>query len=154
MGAFKELAIEIEERGLSEVEGIRDYITGGHGTFTLLSSVTGTRFTYRIGTNDEHYPYFVGLLTGPDNTSGYAFTGTIFGTRDNLVYRPSQRSTVGAKSASGIALSWFLKTLNTGTLPDTVAFFHEGKCARCGRKLTTPESIKRGLGPHCANKGA
>jgi len=28
-------------------------------------------------------------------------------------------------------------------------FFHEGKCGKCGRKLTTPESIKNGFGPTC-----
>ena len=26
---------------------------------------------------------------------------------------------------------------------------HEGKCGRCGRKLTTPESCLRGIGPEC-----
>jgi hypothetical protein len=29
----------------------------------------------------------------------------------------------------------------------------EGKCARCGRDLTVPASLHRGLGPECANKG-
>ena len=26
---------------------------------------------------------------------------------------------------------------------------HAGKCCRCGRKLTTPESIESGIGPEC-----
>jgi len=25
------------------------------------------------------------------------------------------------------------------------------KCGKCGKKLTTPESIKSGLGPYCSN---
>jgi hypothetical protein len=29
---------------------------------------------------------------------------------------------------------------------------HEGKCGRCGRKLTVPESVKSGFGPECAGK--
>ena len=35
-------------------------------------------------------------------------------------------------------------------LPKTVEVWHEGICGRCGRKLTVPESVERGLGPECA----
>lgn len=28
-------------------------------------------------------------------------------------------------------------------------FYHMGICGRCGRALTTPESITRGIGPVC-----
>jgi hypothetical protein len=27
--------------------------------------------------------------------------------------------------------------------------WHEGRCGACGRRLTVPESIERGLGPEC-----
>jgi hypothetical protein len=30
--------------------------------------------------------------------------------------------------------------------------YHEGRCGRCNRKLTVPESIETGLGPECASK--
>lgn len=30
---------------------------------------------------------------------------------------------------------------------------YEGRCSRCGRKLTVPASIHHGLGPECAGKG-
>ena len=30
--------------------------------------------------------------------------------------------------------------------------YHVGKCGKCGKKLTTPESILTGLGPTCSNK--
>jgi hypothetical protein len=29
--------------------------------------------------------------------------------------------------------------------------WHEGRCGRCGRKLTVPESIESGFGPECAS---
>lgn len=29
---------------------------------------------------------------------------------------------------------------------------HEGRCGRCGRPLTDPDSIKRGFGPECIQK--
>jgi hypothetical protein len=28
---------------------------------------------------------------------------------------------------------------------------HEGRCGRCGRTLTVPESIESGFGPECIN---
>ena len=34
-------------------------------------------------------------------------------------------------------------------VPDNLRVYHEGKCCRCGRTLTTPESIKKGIGPEC-----
>jgi UDP-N-acetylglucosamine 2-epimerase len=33
-----------------------------------------------------------------------------------------------------------------------IEVFHMGACLRCGRALTTPESITRGLGPDCAER--
>ena len=152
MGAIKELAIELEERGIEDVKDIRDYITGGHGTFTLLSLSSYNRFTYKIGTPENQYPYFVSVLTGPDNTSDYTFIGTIFENGDTLTYRASKKSPVGDKAQSNLALHWFLSHINANVKPASVAFYHEGRCGRCGRKLTTPESVKRGLGPHCATK--
>ena len=28
-----------------------------------------------------------------------------------------------------------------------------GRCARCGRRLTDPQSLERGIGPDCYGKG-
>lgn len=30
--------------------------------------------------------------------------------------------------------------------------FHEGRCGRCGRVLTVPESVETGFGPECAGR--
>jgi len=35
-------------------------------------------------------------------------------------------------------------------LPAQVQFWHEGRCGRCNRRLTVPESITLGFGPDCA----
>jgi hypothetical protein len=37
-------------------------------------------------------------------------------------------------------------------LPKGLKVHHEGRCCRCGRKLTVPESIETGLGPECASR--
>lgn len=51
--------------------------------------------------------------------------------------------------AKGFA--WFWRFLSSGRdFPETFQFWHEGRCARCGRRLTVPESIATGWGPECA----
>jgi hypothetical protein len=37
-------------------------------------------------------------------------------------------------------------------MPDGVVIWHEGRCGRCGRRLTVPESIESGYGPECIGK--
>ena len=53
---------------------------------------------------------------------------------------------------SFVALNWLVGKLAAGKLPDTVEFYHAGKCGCCGRTLTVPESIVTGLGPVCAGR--
>lgn len=45
---------------------------------------------------------------------------------------------------------WFGKTAGQD-LPECEVW-HEGRCGRCGRKLTVPESIETGIGPDCAKR--
>jgi DNA-directed RNA polymerase subunit RPC12/RpoP len=37
-------------------------------------------------------------------------------------------------------------------LPEQIKVYHEAKCARCGHRLTVPESIETGFGPNCLEK--
>jgi hypothetical protein len=37
------------------------------------------------------------------------------------------------------------------TNPD-LEIWHSGRCGRCSRRLTVPESIAAGIGPDCAGK--
>ena len=54
-------------------------------------------------------------------------------------------------------LVWLLTHL-WGASPELVLsradVYHSGTCSRCGRVLTTPESIRSGLGPVCAELAA
>jgi hypothetical protein len=48
--------------------------------------------------------------------------------------------------------SCFLRVGRGRDLPENIEFYHLGRCGRCGRKLTDPESINRGLGPKCSEE--
>jgi hypothetical protein len=125
---------------------IREFVLAGKSHFTIVSLKTGSRLTYRIQKSEDGKRHYVRVLTGPDNTSNYTFLGTIF---DETTYRVGSRSKISQTSPSQKAFLWLWQNLREGRLPETVEFWHEGKCGRCGRLLTDPTSIERGIGPVC-----
>lgn len=137
---------------ITEISAVKRFVLGGNARFTLVSARTGTRFTYRARAGNPFVgggvPTFVAVLTGADNTGDYTFLGTIF---PDGSYRHGARSTISQTAASATAFAWFHAIVAEGKLPDTLEFWHEGRCGRCGRALTVPGSIATGFGPECAD---
>lgn len=127
------------------------YILGGDATFTVVSKATGTRFTYRVAKGKaDDAPHFVSVLVGSDNTTDYLFLGTIF---ERRAYRRGWKSPIPFEAPSQKAFWWlWTKALGENKTFAQCEFWHHGSCSRCGRCLTDPESIKRGLGPVCYEK--
>lgn len=143
----------MEGKELAGIDGLK-FILAGNATFTLRSSRTGDRRTYKIQASEDKGDgkptvWFVRTLTGPDNTADYAYIGMI---SNDLHFRTTKASRMGADSIPVKAFSWTLDKLTTiGTAPG-VEVWHVGRCGRCGRELTVPESIACGFGPECAGK--
>ena len=116
------------------------YVQGGRGRFTLVGREH--RYTYRLSRSDDDKLTFVKVLSGPDNDSDYTYLGFIPEAGDRLVAGRKGRP----DAPSFKALDWWLHHPNH----PGVEFWHEGACCKCGRTLTNPESIARGIGPHCA----
>jgi hypothetical protein len=130
----------------------RDFITGGNATVTLVSTKSGTRFTYKIRANDEGDVFFVSLLSGPDNENDYRYMGRIARGvfwQGRKVPKPGD---VGPDAPSSVAFKWAWERLCRGVMLDSLEIWHEGRCGRCSRKLTVPSSIASGFGPECAGK--
>lgn len=148
------------EGKMTEAEAIVKFVLAGNATFTLVSKKTGTRFTFRVRAKDKETPdfWFVAVLTGNDNENDFDYLGTLgkdrFSAGYGMAYRHGKKSRISPAAASAKAFPWFWKALNGGKLPETCEFFHEGRCGRCGRKLTVPESVASGLGPECASWAA
>lgn len=123
---------------------IKKFIFAGNSTFTLLNTTTNNRFTYKVRKSKDNDIFFVSVLTGSDNISNYTFIGFI----KNNKFFYSKKSRISVEAVSFKAINWFFNHINN--LPSIINVLHEGKCGRCGRKLTTPESINRGLGPECS----
>lgn len=146
-------------RALATDDALR-FILAGNATITLKSLRTGAHFTYKVQEPQKKDParpvWFVKLLTGPDNTGDYTYLGMItatpLGGRLGLPVQPSFRATKATRnpeSPSFKAFAYTFGALAKGQTPAGVEIRHEGRCGRCGRALTVPESIDRGIGPEC-----
>lgn len=129
---------------------VRAFVLGGNATVTLESVKTGARFTYKVKASDDGALSFVSLLNGADNESDFAYLGLIRGDR----YTHGVKSRITADAPSAVAFAWAWPHIAAGRIPPALNIWHEGKCGRCNRKLTVPESIASGFGPECSGRMA
>jgi hypothetical protein len=122
------------------------FMLAGRSTLTLVSMATGARFTYSVRQVGESKVHFVSVLSGPNNGSDYEFVGTIF---DGARFAHGSRSRISRDAPSARAFAWAFQHLVRASLPPLCEVWHEGRCGRCGRALTVPESIASGIGPVC-----
>lgn len=134
---------------------VETFLFAGNATLTLKSKKSGDHFTYRVRVSKGDIEkkvadpvYFVSLLNGPDNESDFQYMGIM---RRSEGFKRTTKSKVGPDAVSMKGWVWFIASIQT-VLPGNVEVWHEGRCGRCGRKLTVPESIAQGLGPECAGK--
>lgn len=127
-----------------------------NGRYTLKSP-TGQHRTFMIKTQPDNSSFcpgkrVVALLTGPDNESSYRSFAFM---DDNGIhvwrkYRciPGQEPTVWERYAQ---MLWQMATNPASTYHQRGAeILIEGRCCRCNRALTHPDSIETGIGPECA----
>lgn len=138
-------------------ESALKFILGGNATFTLRSKKTGTRYTYKVmlappresaPPQERSTTFFVNLLSGPDNEHDFVYLGII---RTN-VFSTTAKSRMNMESKPVKAFHWAFANLVKYMLPAELEIWHEGRCGRCNRKLTVPESIASGFGPECAGR--
>ena len=150
------------------IELTKDFFFGGRAKFTVESQATGQWRTYRIGRMDPNPPrypkpsYPVNLLAGPDNESSFVYIGMV--NPDNGQLTLTRNSRRNDNSPDVIIFRWLMGGAHSRIVKDGKPYaggvygdntlaggtvHHEGKCGCCGRTLTVPESIKRGIGPEC-----
>jgi len=137
------------EGSFDEPQAAIRFMLAGNATVTLRSAQTNARFTFRIRASEDGRIHFVSLLNGPDNETAYAYFGYI---RRGVFFHGGAKAKVGADAPSAKAFSWSWMKLSQNTMPPKLEIWHEGRCGRCARKLTVPESVASGFGPECAGK--
>jgi hypothetical protein len=144
------LADSEHKRQLIDPAAVFEFALLGAARFTLKSLRTGAHFTYRVKKpkKDEQPPYrHVSVLTGQNNEADYTYLGTI--STEHVFRHNWRKSRVKKDAPSVVAFTFFWNNLVKGTIHANLQFWHEGRCAKCGRLLTVPESIAAGIGPEC-----
>ena len=125
-----------------------NYIKAGNATFTFANP-KNERYTYKVKYSKKINQHFVYLLTGANNETDYTYMGMFAFDRVQMTRKSKYKADsipVKVFNYAMTVISGYNELLNGYFLE------HDGHCGRCGRKLTTPESIKAGLGPVCIAK--
>jgi hypothetical protein len=115
-----------------------------NGIITIKSRTTGEHRTLRIHTQPKDAKFAAGervveILSGPDDYRGFAFVKS-----DGSVI-------LWKKYRDSDFYVWIARFLrHPERFLNRVEINFEGKCRRCNRDLTTPESVASGIGPTCA----
>lgn len=138
---------------MQELKNPKDFALAGNAVITLESENTGKHFTYKIKQSDDNENvYFVKLLCNSDNEHDYTYIGCYY--KDTRYFHPCKKWKDLDRMSwppSLRAIRYFFERIDN--IPPKLHVYHEGRCGRCGRKLTTPESIKLGFGPECIKLG-
>lgn len=132
----------MSEYRLTDAATIKSFLYAGRAVFTVRSETSGDHWTFKVTCKKEGEPYFVSLLCGGD----FLYLG--FMPKAGR-YLTSAKSCRKRTHVAHSVMEFLLKELERGSLHSKFSFFHEGKCAKCGKPLTNPESIERGFGPGC-----
>lgn len=137
-----------------DVEKALDFITAGRAIVTFKSVKTGTRFTYKVSVSKKNEKIlFVGLLNGNDNLNDYAPMCYIRLDDCKLpTILKSTKTWISEDAQSYKAFKYVFNNLVLGIEMKGLEIWHEGRCCRCGKLLTVPESIENGIGPECIKK--
>jgi hypothetical protein len=132
------------------------FMFAGKAVFTLRSLRSGNRYTYKVSTAPEREQdkgkggkpaFFVAVLSGPDNTNDFTYIGML---RDGKFFT-TRASKMNMDSLPVKTFNWALTSFNKNVraFPQDLEVWHTGRCGRCGRELTVPESVATGFGPEC-----
>lgn len=149
--------MEVQKSRLTDPGIMLQFLRGGKAYFTIVSTKTGKRFTYRASkpkgaAPDADTVIFLRALTGPDNNQSYSYFGYIG--KDGKFHYGLGKAKLNETAPSVAAFKWCFHHMTSGKPASLkqIEFWHEGRCCCCGRRLTVPESIKSGIGPECAKR--
>lgn len=124
------------EKQMKDKQAILEFLLAGRARFSLRSNKTGKHYSYNLTKGSDFYTLKtltnerLGVLNFRD---GVLEWGIRLVPDSNELFERT------------IAFGWFLNHLDS----PQISFFHIGQCGKCGRTLTDPTSIERGIGPEC-----
>lgn len=134
------------------LEHAKEFMLSGNAIFTVVSGKTQARFTFKVSVSKKNEKFlYVGVLNGKDNSSDYAPMCYLDISAGLPILKRSSKTWISADAPCFIAFQYVFFNVLIGR-EINVEVWHEGRCGRCGRLLTVPESIENGIGPECIKK--
>jgi len=126
------------------VDNAASFLYSGNALFSIKSKASGKHMTFKVQRTKDARMYFVSVLNG----EGFTYVGYVHA--DLPMKLRKGKKGVGENTPSFKTADWLFRHL--GGLEKNLKgaeFWHHGICGRCGRPLTDPTSIERGIGPVC-----
>lgn len=140
----------------------REFALAGKAIFTI-SAPSGKRYTFKVERKGVKYAtqlptlngymYFLSTKVGADNdsNSSYVYTGIVAPVEGGLIHTAKSAY---PRTSEPYAVAVFALRIIWGAreIPEGYAIQHAGRCGRCAKTLTTPESIEAGFGDECVRR--
>jgi hypothetical protein len=138
---------------LTTLETVISYMMGGRSVFTIVSQKSGKHYSFRVTQNKRNFRrFFVSARINCPSPNRFAFKyigRIIYDHKDNR-FESTPGSVVDESDLSFRSFKWYWEFLNNHKrLPANTTLYHHGSCSACGRRLTDPLSIERGMGATC-----
>lgn len=145
----------MNEIGNIALDNALKFMLAGKCEFVLYSTKTKEKFEYKLTkkeSNNKENEFIYFLNTKIDNE--YKYAGVIWFDEKQGEFRFGQgaKGRVSGNHLNIRSLLFVMNKLHNEGEPKFCEVYHIGTCGRCGKKLTTPESIMTGLGPECCKK--
>lgn len=127
-----------------------------NGFYTIKSGKTGEHRTFKIHTQDDKATFapgkrVVSLLTGTENDNPEHYTGFAFIDDGGIHVWEKKRTEKNLEIYADMLWTLSLDGANSKWADKGYTMMMSGRCIRCNRLLTTPDSIMSGIGPICAS---
>jgi len=128
----------------------KDFILGGRAILTVRSERSGKHFTYKVKeTSNNKNSYFISVKNSSDTFLYIGILKKYFGKWELIL---TAKSRVGKDAVSYKTFQFIIdRYINRYSPHSEMSLFHSGRCSKCDRELTDPESIELGMGPICRN---
>ena len=129
---------------------LQTYCFGGRGVVTLHNPVTNVHHTYYIKKpqNEDEFPqdvYFVYAVHVAEGINKCFYIGMI----EQGKFRLTRASRYATHTAIVKGANYLMRMMHDIKAFRKMNVYHEGMCSVCGRPLTSPKSLHRGIGPKC-----
>lgn len=147
---MKRKQLDFDDSHVLDLAYTKAYMLAGNAIFSVVNDKTGNHMTYKVSRKKdkatdkgEEEIWFVSVSY---NYESFRCIGII--TKNQFF--PSKKVDAETPSVKGFAIIWKRYCIENKPM-ENVRILHSKYCARCGRLLTEPDSISRGMGMYCAS---